>query len=213
MPEWDAEVTVDGVLVRSLLSEQFPELDARSARLLGEGWDNSVWVVEESWAFRFPRRAIAIPGVEREISVLPRLAPLLPAPIPEPRFVGTPSERFPWPFFGAPLLAGREPADADLGRRRSRRPRGGARTLLARASRRGARRRPPRRPDPPCGHALPGREDPRQARGSPRLDDTDRSTPAPRGGGATTTEHDSCRHARRPPHAASPRRRRTALRA
>ena len=41
MPEWDAEVTVDDLLVRSLLSEQFPELDARSARLLGEGWDNS----------------------------------------------------------------------------------------------------------------------------------------------------------------------------
>ena len=63
MPEWDADIVVDEALVRALLAEQFPELDASSARLLGEGWDNSVWVVEERWAFRFPRREIAIPGV------------------------------------------------------------------------------------------------------------------------------------------------------
>jgi len=114
VPEWDAEVAIDEQLVRALLTEQFPDLDASSARLFGEGWDNAVWLVEESWAFRFPRRQIAIPGVERELSVLPRLAPLLPVPIPEPRFVGTPSERFPWPFFGAAVLPGRELADADL---------------------------------------------------------------------------------------------------
>lgn len=71
-------------------------------------------MVEEEWAFRFPRREIAIPGVERELVVLPRLAPLLSVPIPVPRFVGRASERFPWPFFGAPLLPGREPADAAL---------------------------------------------------------------------------------------------------
>jgi len=46
--------------------------------------------------------------------VLPRLAPLLPGPIPEPRFVGVPSERFRWPFFGAAVLPGSELADAGL---------------------------------------------------------------------------------------------------
>jgi aminoglycoside phosphotransferase (APT) family kinase protein len=115
VPEWEPEVVVDEALVRALLADQFADLDASSARLLGEGWDNSVWVVEDTWAFRFPRRAIAIPGVEREIAVLPRLAPLLSVSIPEPRFVGAPSDLFPWPFFGGPALAGRELADAELG--------------------------------------------------------------------------------------------------
>ena len=114
MPEWDAEVVVDEPLVRALLHEQFPQLDASSARLLGEGWDNSVWTVEERWAFRFPRRRIAIPGVLREIALLPALAPLLPVPIPAPVFVGEPNDRFPWPFFGTPLLSGVEPAAAPL---------------------------------------------------------------------------------------------------
>jgi aminoglycoside phosphotransferase (APT) family kinase protein len=112
--DWDAEVVIDEALVRALLGDQFPKLDASSARLLGEGWDNAVWMVEERWAFRFPRRAIALPGVEREIGLLPRLAPLLPVRIPVPTFAGKPSERFPWPFFGAPLLRGVEPAEAEL---------------------------------------------------------------------------------------------------
>jgi aminoglycoside phosphotransferase (APT) family kinase protein len=114
MPEWDAEVVVDEVLVRALLAEQFPDLDLSSMRLLGDGWDNSVWAVEERWAFRFPRREVAIPGFERELAILPRLAPLLPVRIPEPRFVGAPSERFRWPFYGASLLGGHEPAEASL---------------------------------------------------------------------------------------------------
>jgi aminoglycoside phosphotransferase (APT) family kinase protein len=113
--DWDADVVVDEALVSSLLGAQFPELDASSARLLAEGWDYSVWAVEERWAFRFPRREVAIPGVEREIDVLPRLAPLLAVPLPRPLFVGAPSARFPWPFFGATLHPGVEPAEADLG--------------------------------------------------------------------------------------------------
>jgi aminoglycoside phosphotransferase (APT) family kinase protein len=114
MAVWDAEVTIDAALVRALLGEQFPELDASSARLLGEGWDNSVWAVDEEWAFRFPRRAIAVPLFERELRVLPRAEPLLPVAIPVPQLIGRPSERFRWPFFGALLLPGREPVEAGL---------------------------------------------------------------------------------------------------
>jgi aminoglycoside phosphotransferase (APT) family kinase protein len=113
MPVWAAEVVVEEKLVRRLLA-QFPGLEVRSLRRLAEGWDNSVWVVDERYAFRFPRRAIAIPGVEREIAVLPRLAPLLPLPVPRPVFVSGPVEDYPWPFFGCELLAGIEVGDAAL---------------------------------------------------------------------------------------------------
>jgi aminoglycoside phosphotransferase (APT) family kinase protein len=114
VPEWAAEVDIQPEMARRLIAEQFPELEVRSLRLLAEGWDNSVWVVDEQWAFRFPRRAIAVAGVEREIQLLPRLAPVLPLPIPAPVFVGRPADGYPWPFFGAMLLPGREAPDANL---------------------------------------------------------------------------------------------------
>ncbi len=114
MREWAPEVAVEAELVRHLISDQFPELDASSARPFAEGWDNAVWAVEEHWAFRFPRRALAVHGVEREIAVLPRLAQVVPSPIPVPVFVGRPNDRYPWPFFGTALLPGQEAADAAL---------------------------------------------------------------------------------------------------
>jgi aminoglycoside phosphotransferase (APT) family kinase protein len=119
LPEWRAEVVVDEPLVRRLLEEQFPALDVGSARPFAEGWDNALWLVNDTIAFRFPRRAIAVPGLEREIGVLPALSGFLPLPIPTPAYVGRASDAFPWPFFGAQLLVGRELASAPLDGRRA----------------------------------------------------------------------------------------------
>ncbi len=112
MPVWAAEIDVDERLVRELLA-QFG-LEGARLRKLAEGWDNSVWVVEERYAFRFPRRAVAIPGIERELAALPKLAPLVPLPVPRPAFVGKPAGGYPWPFFGAELIPGVEAGLAEL---------------------------------------------------------------------------------------------------
>ena len=113
-PEWAPETVVDEALARHLLADQFPELSLAALRLLAEGWDNTVWLVNDELVFRFPRRAIAIPGIEREIAILPRLAARLPLAVPVPTFVGRRTDAFAWPFFGAPLVPGREVADASL---------------------------------------------------------------------------------------------------
>ena len=112
--EWTPEVVVDAGWARRLIGAQFPELELESLRPLGEGWDSTVWLVDERWVFRFPRRAAVIPGFERELAVLPRLAGLLPLPVPTPMFRGAPADGFPWPFSGGALVPGREAAGADL---------------------------------------------------------------------------------------------------
>ena len=113
MAVWEPEHVVDESLARRLLG-QFPELSAEGLRPLAYGWDYTIWVVEERYAFRFPRREVVLPGLERELAVLPKLAPLLPVPVPVPLFVGRPGEGFPWPFFGSELLPGRELAELGL---------------------------------------------------------------------------------------------------
>ena len=114
MHEWAPEVVVDERLARELIGEQFPEVEQRSLRLLGAGWDNTVWLVDEKWVFRFPRRQMVIPGLANEMNYLPILAPLLPLRVPEPTLLGRPTESFAWPFYGAPFLPGRELAEAEL---------------------------------------------------------------------------------------------------
>lgn len=114
MPSWDAERIVDERLARQLISTHFPRLDVSELRPLGQGFDNTVWVTRDRVAFRFPRRAIAVPGVERELSILPVLASRLPVRIPDAAYIAGPSEEFPWPWFGSTLIEGRELAVSGL---------------------------------------------------------------------------------------------------
>jgi aminoglycoside phosphotransferase (APT) family kinase protein len=118
MRVWAAEITVGEVLARRLIASQFPEVPLEPLTRLGEGWDNG-----GRWVFRFPRRAVAIPGFEREMEALPKLAPRLPLPIPEPVYRGRATAEFPWPWFGARHVLGVEPLGLDeAARRRLARP-------------------------------------------------------------------------------------------
>jgi aminoglycoside phosphotransferase (APT) family kinase protein len=97
-----------------LIGTQFPALRGAQVTPLATGWDNTVFLVDHGLIFRFPRRAAAVPGLRREAAVLPRLAPRVPLPVPVPVFTGAPSAAYPWPFWGARLVPGRELAEAAL---------------------------------------------------------------------------------------------------
>jgi aminoglycoside phosphotransferase (APT) family kinase protein len=118
MRVWSAEVTVDEPLARRLIASQFPDVALEPLVLIGEGWDNTAWLAGGEWVFRFPRRAVAIPGFEREMAALPALAPRLPLPIPSPVWLGQPTDEFPWPWFGAHHVPGVEPLGLGEGARR-----------------------------------------------------------------------------------------------
>jgi aminoglycoside phosphotransferase (APT) family kinase protein len=110
--EWEPEHAVSVVEAGELIGAQFPSLRDVVVEPLATGWDNTVFLVGGEWVFRFPRRAVALPGLVREMAVLPRLAPSLPLPIPVPEFLGRPSAAYPWPFWGGRHVPGRELADA-----------------------------------------------------------------------------------------------------
>jgi len=111
---WDAEQAIDATAARTLIEAQFPQLAPADVRPLGEGWDNTVFAVNALWAFRFPRRAVAVPFLATEARLLPAIAEQLPLPIPVPRFHGVAAQAFPWPFLGYTLLPGTIAARAAL---------------------------------------------------------------------------------------------------
>ena len=114
MNVWDAEHALDATAARALLAGQFPDLALASVQPLGIGFDNTVYLIDDVWVFRFPRREVAVPLMERELAVLPGLAPRLPLPVPVPELIGHAAEGYPWPFWGARLVPGVELADAGL---------------------------------------------------------------------------------------------------
>ncbi len=105
-PQWTPERTTAPDDARALIAAQFPEFANARVEPFGNGWDNTAFLVDGAFVFRFPRREIAVPLIARELAILPLIAGALPAPIPVPRFAGVPSASFPWPFAGYPRLAG-----------------------------------------------------------------------------------------------------------
>jgi aminoglycoside phosphotransferase (APT) family kinase protein len=65
-----------------------------SIRVVDDGYDFEVAIVDEAWVFRFARRDGVVAALETEIALLPRIAPALPVAVPafevvsrEPPFV------------------------------------------------------------------------------------------------------------------------------
>lgn len=67
---------------KALVGELFPELEPRSVVAIEEGWDSLVLEVDREWIIRVPRRPEVRAWLEKEIRLLPELAPTLPVPIP-----------------------------------------------------------------------------------------------------------------------------------
>jgi aminoglycoside phosphotransferase (APT) family kinase protein len=111
---WLSERVVAPELAKILIESQFPDLAPAEVQALGTGWDNTVYLVNQAWAFRFPRREMALMLMETEFKLLDSLAPRLALGIPVPRFKGQPSPDFEWPFAGYSLVPGQTACGAQL---------------------------------------------------------------------------------------------------
>jgi aminoglycoside phosphotransferase (APT) family kinase protein len=91
------QAVIDAALVRRLLSKQFPqwaELPVQSVE--SEGWDNRSFRLGAHMVVRLPSAVAYSMQVEKEQRWLPKLAPLLPVPIPTPLAIGEPASGYPW---------------------------------------------------------------------------------------------------------------------
>lgn len=112
--QWEPQQILEPPLALELIREQFPDLPLFKIRLLGAGWDNTAFVINEDLIFRFPRREIAVPLLEAEWCILPKLARRLSLRIPIPKWRGSPTSSFPWPFIGYKMLSGSTACYANL---------------------------------------------------------------------------------------------------
>lgn len=100
-----ADIVINETVVSEVLLDQFG-LHIENIKLLGEGFDNAVYLINHNLVFRFPRRAEAISLIEHEMNILPRIKSHIQLEIPCPEFFGTPSQQFPRPFYGHRIIDG-----------------------------------------------------------------------------------------------------------
>jgi len=111
---WDAEIEVGSELATRLIAHQFQDLAGLPVAPFSSGWDNTAFLVDGQWVFRFPRRHCAIPLLACEMRALPSLARMLPLAVPAPVFTGQPESAYPHPFTGYRLIPGRTACRAHL---------------------------------------------------------------------------------------------------
>jgi aminoglycoside phosphotransferase (APT) family kinase protein len=116
----DDEVEVDDALVRRLLAAQLPGLaDRPLTRIEAWGTDHAIFRLGDALSVRVPKIGWAAAQGEKEQRWLPVLAPHLPVEVPVPVAVGRPAEGYPYAWYVAPWIEGRNPApDGPTDRRR-----------------------------------------------------------------------------------------------
>ena len=101
---WEPEVEISAQQALELIRAQCPGVDAAKISILGAGWDNIAFLVDDKWVFRFPRRKVAVPLLMNEIRALPKLKSHVPLAIPKMQWFG--KWQNDWPFAGYALLNG-----------------------------------------------------------------------------------------------------------
>ena len=91
----EGEIAADESTVRSLLDGRWADLPISPA---GEGTDNTLYRLGDSFVVRLPRTAEKAVSLVKEQAWLPRLGPLLPLPVPVVVHAGAPSSAFPLPW-------------------------------------------------------------------------------------------------------------------
>ena len=114
------EAEGDVALVRRLLAAQFPQWAARPIeRVPSAGTDYALYRLGDDQVVRLPLAWTGAKGLDKELTWLPRLAPLLPVAIPVVLGTGLPAEGYPLPWAVYRWLDGENPtighiADPDV---------------------------------------------------------------------------------------------------
>jgi aminoglycoside phosphotransferase (APT) family kinase protein len=105
-PPWATDFSLTPEKVHDIIVANIKDFSIESIELLGEGWDNTLWRVNQIWCFRFPKHAQSAQLLLDELKVL-ILLPDLGVARPTPYFIIETPLHFPYPFYAYSFLSGK----------------------------------------------------------------------------------------------------------
>ncbi|QKE71788.1 phosphotransferase [Arthrobacter citreus] len=106
---WDPAIVMNEGLVKEIVKEQFPRITIKEIKKIGEGFDNTVFSLNNEILLRFPRRKIAVTILNVEKNLLPVIHNRFEMNTTVPVLDGKPSKLFPWPYLGYNYILGKPP--------------------------------------------------------------------------------------------------------
>lgn len=107
---WNQSIDINEQIAKQLIESQH-SLIVKTIHVMDEGWDNLVYLVNETYIFRFPRREFGLACMENEIALLSYIASQVSFPLSAPQWIGKPSDLYPYPFAGYPMISGKPVSD------------------------------------------------------------------------------------------------------
>ncbi len=102
---WEKQNISSHLEARKIINVNFPELKIDQVNLLGEGWDNTTWLVNGHLCFRFPKHEEAATLLLNEIKVLSQSLELN-LNIPSPGHICMSPKQFEYPFYAHSFIDG-----------------------------------------------------------------------------------------------------------
>ncbi|MFC4891936.1 aminoglycoside phosphotransferase family protein [Pseudofrancisella aestuarii] len=95
---WENKNILSANHAKEIINNNFPKICIKSIKLLGEGWDNTTWIINDNLCFRFPKHEEAAKLLTNEIKVLSQLIKTNIS-LPIPKNVCLAPKSFNYPFY------------------------------------------------------------------------------------------------------------------
>ena len=105
----ELEVNISEQLIKELLDTV--QVGVKSLRLLGEGWDNIMYLINDSYLIRLPRRKVADQLMQNEQQFLSKYGREMLIPVPEILHFGKPGDAYPFHWSISNFLLGEAAVD------------------------------------------------------------------------------------------------------
>ncbi|MGE3919631.1 MAG: phosphotransferase family protein [Gammaproteobacteria bacterium] len=108
MEEWHSDIVIDKSFVRMCLEKHFPGLaSSKSIECIGEGWNNKVYLIDDSIVFKFPHRKSSAELIAKDNLIINKLPDFQGIKIPKIRYIVNIETDCFYSFRGYDLIAGK----------------------------------------------------------------------------------------------------------
>ena len=99
-----------------IINANLPNIKINDIKLLGEGWDNTTWIINNSLCFRFPKHAEAERLLSNEINILSKCVRSKYINVPYPKHICSSPKLFKYIFYAHDYISGFTGDNAKLNR-------------------------------------------------------------------------------------------------
>lgn len=113
---WESKNITSAYHAAEIINANISNIKINDIKLLGEGWDNTTWIINNSLCFRFPKHEEAARLLSNEINILSKCIGSKYISVPYPKYICSSPKSFKYIFYAHDYIPGLTGDNAKLSR-------------------------------------------------------------------------------------------------